>query len=76
MQTATKKPTNLTLDQSLLQEARSFGVNLSQAAEAGVKQAVASAKAVHWKKENALALQSSNDWVEKHGLPLEQYRQF
>ena len=76
MQTATKKPTNLSLDQSLLQEARSFGVNLSQAAETGVRQAVATAKAIHWKKENASALRSSNAWVEEHGLPLEQYRQF
>ena len=76
MQTANKKPTNLSLDQSLLQEARQFGVNLSQAAESGIKQAVASAKATHWKKENAGALQSSNTWVEQNGLPLDQYRQF
>lgn len=76
MQTATKKPTNLSLDQSLLQEARSFGVNLSQAAEAGVRQAVTTAKTIHWKAENAKALQSSNDWVQKNGLPLDQYRQF
>jgi antitoxin CcdA len=32
MQTATKKPTNLSLDQALLREAKAFGVNLSQAA--------------------------------------------
>lgn len=76
MQTATKKPTNLSLDQALLQEARNFGVNLSQAAEAGVKQAVISAKEAHWKRENAKALQSSNAWVEANGLPLDQYRQF
>ncbi len=76
MQTAKKRPTNLSLDQSLLQEARSFRVNLSQAAETGVRQAVATAKAIHWKKENARALKSSNDWVEENSLPLEQYRQF
>ena len=76
MQAAAKKPTNLSLDQALLMEARSFGVNLSQAAEAGVKQAVAAAKSAHWKQENAKALQSSNAWVEKNGLPLEQYRNF
>lgn len=76
MQAATKKPTNLSLDQALLQEARSFGVNLSQAAEAGVRQAVISAKEAHWKRENTKALQSSNDWVETNGLPLDQYRQF
>ena len=76
MQTATKKPTNLSLDQALLTEARAFGVNLSQAAELGVKQAVAAAKAEQWKAENAEALQSSNAWVEQNGLPLERYRSF
>jgi antitoxin CcdA len=76
MQTATKKPTNLSLDQALLREAKAFGVNLSQAAEVGVKQAVAAAKSAHWMQENAQALQSSNAWVEQNGLPLKQYRNF
>lgn len=75
-QTTPRKPTNLTLDPSLLTEARSFGVNLSQAAEAGLRRAVAEAKAQAWRRENAAALASSNSWVETHGLPLEKYRQF
>jgi len=75
-QAAPRKPTNLTLDPSLLTEARSFGVNLSQAAEAGLRRAVAEAKAQAWQRENAAALASSNAWVETHGLPLEKYRQF
>ncbi|QRZ14285.1 type II toxin-antitoxin system CcdA family antitoxin (plasmid) [Paracoccus methylovorus] len=74
--TAPRKPTNLTLDSSLLTEARSFGVNLSQAAEAGLRHAVAEAKAKAWQQENAAALASSNAWVDAHGLPLDQYRQF
>ncbi len=76
MPTATKKPTNLSLDQALLQEAKSFGVNLSQAAELGLRQAVTAAKSAHWKSENAQALESSNKWVEENGLPLRQYRSF
>lgn len=75
-QTAPKKPTNLTLDPSLLTEARSLGVNLSQAAEAGLRRAVTEAKAKVWQRENAAALASSNAWVEMHGLPLDKYRQF
>lgn len=71
-----KKPTNLSLDQGLLSEARSCGVNLSQAAEAGIRLAVAEAMAVAWKRENAAALNSSNKWVEKNGLPLQKFRQF
>lgn len=71
-----KKPTNLTLDQGLLSEARTFGVNLSQAAEAGLRLAVRDAKATAWKRENAKALETSNAWVESYGLPLEKYRAF
>lgn len=71
-----KKPTNLSLDQALLQEARELGVNLSQAAEHGLRQAIASAKAAAWKRENQAALESSNAWVEKRGLPLDRYRRF
>jgi antitoxin CcdA len=75
-QSIPKKPTNLTLDQGLLSEARSFGVNLSQAAEAGLRHAVRDAKAATWKRENAAALDASNAWVDQHGLPLEKYRPF
>lgn len=75
-QPVSKKPTNLTLDQGLLSEARTFGVNLSQAAEAGLRRAVRDAKTTAWKRENAKALEASNTWVEQHGLPLQKYRPF
>lgn len=75
-QTAVRKATNLTLDPALLAEARSFGVNLSQAAEAGLRRAVAAAKAEDWQRENAAALASSNAWTDARDLPLDQYRQF
>ena len=71
-----KRPTNLSLDASLLAEAKDLKINLSNAAEDGLRQAVARVRTEHWKAENAEALESSNDWVEKHGLPLERYRQF
>jgi antitoxin CcdA len=51
-------------------------VNLSRAAEEGVRRAVSAAKSEHWKAENAAALRSSNAYVEKHGLPLDSFRQF
>ncbi|MEX0281939.1 MAG: type II toxin-antitoxin system CcdA family antitoxin [Arenibacterium sp.] len=76
MNTQPRKPTNLSLDTSLLAEAKALKVNLSRAAEDGLRNAVAIAKAAQWKAENAKALQSSNAYVEKHGLPLEKYRPF
>ncbi|CUK19733.1 Post-segregation antitoxin (ccd killing mechanism protein) encoded by the F plasmid [Ruegeria denitrificans] len=76
MNVQSRKPTNLSLDSTLLSEAKALKVNLSRAAEEGVRIAVAAAKAEQWKAENAEALKSSNDYVEQHGLPLDQFRQF
>lgn len=71
-----RKPTNLTLDAKIVSEAKELGVSLSQAAEMGIAAAVARAKADIWKRENADAIQATNDYVEQHGLPLDKYRLF
>ena len=76
MNAQSRKPTNLSLDSVLLSEAKALKVNLSRAAEEGVRVAVVAAKAEQWKIENAAALRSSNAYVERHGLPLESFRQF
>jgi antitoxin CcdA len=73
---ATKKATNVSLAENILAEAKELGINVSQAAESGVAMAVAQKRAEIWLKENWEAIQSSNDYVEKHGLPLEQFRMF
>ncbi|MGV0035663.1 MAG: type II toxin-antitoxin system CcdA family antitoxin [Candidatus Azotimanducaceae bacterium WSBS_2022_MAG_OTU7] len=71
-----RKPTNLSLDSELLNEAKALGINISRSAEAGIEASVRHQKQLDWLKENTAALASSNDYVEKHGLPLSQYRQF
>ena len=76
MNSYTRKPTNLSLDANLLKQAKALKVNLSRAAEDGVRAAVSVAKAQQWKVENVAAIRSSNAYVEKHGLPLDSYRQF
>jgi len=76
MNSHTRKPTNLSLDANLLIQAKALKVNLSRAAEDGVRIAVSAAKAEQWKTENAAAIRSSNAYVENHGLPLDRYRQF
>lgn len=75
-QQASRKATNLSLDAELVREARAHGVNISQAAEAGVRRAVADARAEQWRRDNAAAVASSNRWVEENGLPLDRHRQF
>lgn len=72
----TKRATNLTIDPVLLEEARDLGINLSATFEVSLREAVRKQKAAQWLEANRTALQSSNEWVEKHGLPLEKYRQF
>jgi antitoxin CcdA len=72
----TKRATNLTIDPLLLDEARALNINLSATFEASLRDAVRKQKAAKWLEENRAAIQSSNEWVEKHGLPLERYRQF
>lgn len=73
---APKKATNVSLTEHLLVEAKALKINISQAAEAGVAQAVAEKRAELWLKENAKAFDCWNGYVEKNGLPLEQYRSF
>ncbi|MFN3261987.1 MAG: type II toxin-antitoxin system CcdA family antitoxin [Pikeienuella sp.] len=67
-----KRAVNLSLDAALVEEAKALGVNLSAAAEAGLREAAREA----WRRENAEAIARANEWVEKNGLPLARFRQF
>jgi antitoxin CcdA len=73
---AARRATNLHLEAALVDEARRLGVNLSRAAEAGLRGAVAEEAARRWQQENAEGIRQMNAWVEKHGLPLAKYRMF
>ncbi|MFK4448355.1 post-segregation antitoxin (ccd killing protein) [Caballeronia udeis] len=69
-----KRAMNVELAESLLAEASDLGIDVSQAAEAGLARAVDDRRAELWQKENTQAIESSNAYVEQHGLPLEKYR--
>jgi antitoxin CcdA len=71
-----RKPSNLSLDAALVAEAKSLGINLSRAAEEGLRKAVSDTKTEAWKRENHEAIQAINAWVEENGIPLAEYRQF
>lgn len=73
---APKKATNLTLNASLLEVARRLQINISRACERGLQAQIAEVEARRWREENREAVASSNDYVERHGLPLAKYRQF
>ena len=73
---ATRRATNITLPVELFTEARELGLNVSQACERGLKAEIAKSRAARWREENREALTSSNDFVERNGLPLSDFRQF
>ena len=75
-QTAARRGTNLSIDTGVLADAKALDINISRAAEIGIAEAVKAEKGRRWLAENREALESSNAWVEKHGLPLAKYRQF
>ena len=69
---ALRKPVNLSIDPNLLTEAKTMNVNISRAAEDGLRAAVSRA----WQIENAAAIESFNKYIEEYGLPLADLRQF
>lgn len=75
-QATDRRPTNVSLPAGMVEEAKTLGINLSRACETGVEAALKAERERRWKAENADAVASYNRWVEKHGLPLEQFRQF
>jgi antitoxin CcdA len=71
-----KKRTNLSIQVTLLSEAKELGINVSASAENGLKMAITDEKKKRWLRENQSAIQSSNLFVEENGLPLAKYRTF
>ena len=72
----TRRPTNVTLPDALVREARALKVNVSQACEQGLAAEVAKTRAQRWLAENAAAIDAWNVYIEEHGLPLARFRQF
>jgi len=71
-----KRATNVSLSAELIDEAKRLKINISHACETGLIARVAEARAEAWLAENRHSLESSNAWVERHGLPLARYRLF
>ena len=71
-----KKATNVSISEALLADARELQINVSRAAEAGLERVIAERRAEIWLQENLEALRSSNEYVERNGLPLAKYKQF
>ena len=69
-----RKATNVLLNEVLPAATRNLRVNIFEAAEVGLSRAVADKLVLLWREDNQAALESSNAYVEQHGLPLAKYR--
>jgi len=72
-----RHPTTVTLDNDLVDEARSMNIDLSRAAESGIARAIVAEKAARqFALEHADVVRSNNEYIARHGLPLRKYRSF
>ncbi len=71
-----KRSTNISLPEDLVEAARGMDVNLSLAAEDGIRRAVARAADARWAAENRATIEAWNRYVEEHGSPLDEFRAF
>ena len=74
--TSFRKATNVTIDAGLLEHAKRLGINISKASEEGLSRAVAARQEAIWLQSNQAALESSNAYVDRNGIPLEKHRNF
>lgn len=63
-----RRPVNVTIQASVLADAKALGMNVSHIADAALEQAVREEKKRRFIEENKEAIEAHNAWVEKHGL--------
>jgi antitoxin CcdA len=73
---ATRRPTNVSIDAQLLEQARGLKINLSRTLEQALGEAVRRAQADQWREENRRAIESYNERVAKHGTFSDKMRRF
>ncbi|WP_102796221.1 type II toxin-antitoxin system CcdA family antitoxin [Bowmanella denitrificans] len=73
---APKKATNLSINSSLLAEAKSLKVNLSATMERALEAEVRQSKRRAWQAENKQAIENCNTLAEANGLFADKHRGF
>jgi antitoxin CcdA len=71
-----KRATTVSLNSDLLEQAKTLGINVSRACERGLAEQIAELRDKRWLEENRAAIESSNAYVEAHGLPLAKHRPY
>lgn len=73
---APKKPTNVSINSDLLEQARSLGINLSATLERALAEQVRAEQRAQWQRDNADAIQAYNQFVEENGTFGDSERKF
>lgn len=73
---APKKATNLSINSSLLSQARSLGINLSATLEQALEEEIRKTTRQKWLEDNKRALENCNTLAEEHGLFADKHRPF
>jgi len=71
-----RRPTNISLDSAMIEDAKELGINISRACEEGLSAEISAERNRRWKEENREAIAEWNAYVAENGLPLERFRQF
>ena len=71
---AKKRAVNLSIDSDLLDEAKSYGVNLSKMVEAGLAVALRAEREHRWLKENKKTLQDFDRYIDEQGVFGDEWR--
>jgi antitoxin CcdA len=65
-----RRSVNLTIHEDVMAAAKALDLHVSQAAEAGVVEAVRQARTRAWREDNRVAIDAHNDRVENNGVLL------
>lgn len=65
-----RRKINLTIPEDVIAQARSLNLNASEAAEAGLRRAIAEAQTARWREENRAAIEAHNARVSRRGVLL------
>jgi len=71
---ARKRAVNLSVRADLLDEARTYGTNLSALLEAALESEHTRLRAEQWREENRASIEGWNRWVEDNGVPFADLR--
>jgi antitoxin CcdA len=74
--TPPRKATNITLPLDVYQDARHFGINISQVAEHGLREEIQARRERQWNQDNARFIAAYNRLVEEEGVALQEWRAF